>query len=191
MALVLGRRDGSSDDARGWLAIGIGLIIIAVAFVIPQFNQVAPSPTEVAFAAPTAINDVANAPASSNTLGDQRFVNTRRMNPAPTQTPVELARTIPSPVPPDLYFFTPTPTPEGLSCEGMIETNLNLRKYPTVAEGNIVGLAPEDKQVQVIGRTQATSWYYVTFDIYEGWVDADFVDVDEACETIPTRAWAE
>ncbi len=190
MALLLGRRDGNSDDARGWLSIGIGLIIVAVAFFVPQFNQVAPSPDDVAFIVPTAVNDVASVP-STNGLGDQRFVSNRTMQLAPTQTPVELSQTIPSPEPPALIFFTPTPTPEGLACSGVIETNLNLRKYPSVAEGNIVGLAPVDKTVSIIGRNQATSWYYITFDIYEGWVDANFVDADEACETIPTRAWAE
>jgi len=191
MALLLGRRDGEADDARGWVAIGIGLIIVAIAFAIPLLNQVAPEPSEVAVAIPTAINDGAGN-VSTGGLGDQRLVSNRTsMEPAPTQTPISLPQSIPSPVAPQLYFFTPTPTPEGLSCEGVIEVDLNVRKYPSVAEGNIVAVAPEDEQVMIIGRNQATSWYYISFDIYEGWVDADFVDADDACETIPTRAWAE
>jgi hypothetical protein len=192
IAIILGRHSGSSSkDARGFLAIGIGLVVIAIAFFIPQLNNNMPSPTEVAFVMPTAINDVADASASSNTLSNQRFTNSRSVNPAPTQTPVNLVQVIPSPVPPDLYFFTPTPTPVGLACNGVIEANLNLRKYPTVAEGNIVGLAPINKAVLITGRTEATSWYYVEFDIYEGWVDANYVDAEDACATIPTRAWAE
>jgi len=205
MAVILGRNNnnnnnnpnnnnngGSSDDARGYLAIGIGLIIVALAFALPLLNQVAPSPTEVAFAAPTAINDVSNAGNSNGSLSNQRLVsNNANINPAPTQTPVDLAQTIPSPEPPDLYFFTPTPTPEGLSCNGVVEVDLNVRKYPSIAEGNIVAVAPEDEEVMIIGRNQATSWWYISFDIYEGWVDADFVDAEDTCDTIPTRAWAE
>ena len=187
MTVVLGRREESPDDARGFLGIGIGIIIIGVAFAVPLINQVAPSPTEVAFVMPTAINDVP----SSGGLSSQRLVSNRsRVQVAPTQTPVALDTTIPSPVPPDIYFFTPTPTPEGLSCNGVIKTDLNVRKYPSVAENNIVALAPENKEVLILGRTESTSWWYISFDIYEGWVDADFVDADEACETIPTRAWS-
>lgn len=190
MTLVLGRRtEESSDDARGFLGIGTGLIIIAMAFGVPLINTVAPSPTEVAFVVPTAINDVPGS--STSGLGNQRLVNNNRnFDVAPTQTPLALNSTIPSPVPPDIYFFTPTPTPEGISCEGVIETDLNVRQYPSVANGNIVTVAPENEEVLIIGRNEATSWWYVSFDIYEGWVDADFVEAEDACETIPTRAWS-
>lgn len=189
ITLVLGRRDGDANDARGFLGIGIGLIIILLAFAVPMLNQAVPSPTEVAFALPTAIND--GPPSSGSNLGSQRSINnSQRLQVAPTQTPLSLDTTIPSPVPPDIYFFTPTPTPEGLACEGVIQVDLNLRKYPSVAEGNIVGLAPQDKDVLITGRNEATSWYYIEFDIYEGWVDADFVEANEACETIPPRPWS-
>lgn len=187
MTVVLGRREENSDDSRGYLGIGIGIIIVGIAFLIPLMNQVAPSPTEVAFVVPTAINDVP----STGGLGSQRLVSSRsRIDVAPTQTPVELDTTIPSPVPPDIYFFTPTPTPEGVSCEAVITTDLNVRTYPSVANNNIVTVVPEDKEVLILGRTESTSWWYISFDIYEGWVDADFVDADEACDMIPTRAWS-
>jgi hypothetical protein len=189
MTLLLGRREGDSNDARGWLGIGIGLIIISTAFAIPMLNQAVPAPTEVAFVLPTAIND--GPPVVGNTLSNQRSINnSQRLQIAPTQTPLSLDTTIPSPEAPDIYFFTPTPTPEGLACEGVIEVDLNLRKYPSVAEGNIVGLAPQDEEVLITGRNEATSWYYITFDIYEGWVDADFVQAGDACDTIPPRAWS-
>ena len=189
MTLVLGRQSENSDDARGFLGIGIGLIIIAIAFGVPLLNDAAPSPTEVAFVLPTAINDVPSS--STGGLSNQRLVsNSGRVVVAPTQTPVSLNSTIPSPVPPDIYFFTPTPTPQGLSCEGKVTIDLNVRKYPSVANNNIVTVAPTNKDVLIIGRNEATSWWYISFDIYEGWVDADFVDAEEACNTIPPRAWS-
>ena len=189
ITLVLGRRTGNSDDARGFLGIGIGLIIVAMAFVIPMINNLTPAPTEVAFVLPTAINDVPSA--SSGGLSNQRLVSNRgRVEIAPTQTPISLNSTIPSPVPPDIYFFTPTPTPEGISCSAVITTDLNVRRYPSVASGNIVTVAPTDKEVLVLGRNEAVSWWYISFDIYEGWVDADFVEADESCDTIPIRAWS-
>lgn len=189
MTLVLGRQSENSDDARGFLGIGIGLIIIAMAFAVPLLNDAAPSPTDVAFVIPTAINDVASS--SSGGLSNQRLSSNRgRIVVAPTQTPVSLNSTIPTPIPPDIYFFTPTPTPEGLSCMGVIKIDLNVRQYPTVANNNIVTVAPTAKEVSITGRNEATSWWYISFDIYEGWVDADFVDADEICATIPTRPWS-
>lgn len=189
MTLVLGRREEGSDDARGFLGIGIGIIIIGVAFAVPLINNVAPSPTEVAFVVPTAVNDVPSG--STGSLGSQRLVSNRgRVEAPPTQTPITLDTIIPSPPPPDIYFFTPTPTPEGVSCQGVIETDLNVRTYPSVANNNIVSVAPENEEVLILGRNESTSWWYISFDIYEGWVDADFVDAEEACETIPTRAWS-
>lgn len=189
ITLVLGRQEENSDDARGFLGIGIGLIIIAIAFGVPLLNDAAPSPTEVAFVLPTAINDVPSS--SSGGLSNQRLVSSGgRFNVAPTQTPLSLNSTIPSPAPPDIYFFTPTPTPEGLSCAGVITIDLNVRRYPTVANNNIVTVAPTAKEVLIIGRNEAISWWYISFDIYEGWVDADFVDAEESCNTIPARPWS-
>jgi len=189
ITLVLGRQSEGSDDSRGFLGIGIGLIIIAMAFVVPLINDAAPAPTEVAFVLPTAINDVPSS--STGGLSNQRQVsNNGRVSVAPTQTPVSLSSTIPSPVPPDIYFFTPTPTPQGISCSGVVTIDLNVRRYPTVANNNIVTVAPTNKEVLIIGRNEATSWWYISFDIYEGWVDADFVDADESCNTIPPRPWS-
>jgi hypothetical protein len=189
ITLVLGRQSGNSDDTRGFLGIGIGLIITTMAFAVPMINNAVPSPTEVAFVLPTAINDVASS--SSGGLSNQRLSSNRgRIVVAPTQTPISLNSTIPTPIPPDIYFFTPTPTPEGLSCTGVITIDLNVRQYPTVANNNIVTVAPTAKEVLITGRNEATSWWYISFDIYEGWVDADFVDAEEACAKIPTRPWS-
>jgi hypothetical protein len=190
MTLVLGRQSENSDDARGFLGIGIGLIIMGVAFGVPLLNSFAPSPTEVAFVLPTAIND---APSSSaGGLSNQRLVSSGggSIDVAPTQTPVSLNSTIPQPVAPDIYFFTPTPTPQGLSCNGMVTIDLNVRTYPSVANNNIVTVAPTNKAVMITGRNEAASWWYISFDIYEGWVDADFVDAEESCNTIPPRSWS-
>lgn len=188
MTVILGRREENSDDSRGYLGIGTGIIIVGVALGVPLMMSVAPSPTEVAFVLPTAINDV---PSAAGGLGNQRLTSNRgRVDLAPTQTPVELSSVIPSPPPSDIYFFTPTPTPEGMACEAVVTTDLNVRRYPSVANNNVVAVAPENKEVMILGRTEETSWWYVRFDIYEGWVDADFVEADEACETIPTRSWS-
>lgn len=191
MTLVLGRRENSSDDARGFLGIGIGLIILAMAFGVPLLNRVAPAPDEVAFVVPTAINDVAGN--SSGNVNNRRVTNTsNRVSVAPTQTPLALDSNIPTPPPPDIYFFTPTPTPQGLACTGVVTTDLNVRRYPTVAEGNVVAVAAEDEEVLILGRTEVNSWWFISFDIYEGWVDAGFVDLNDDCEdvTIPARPWS-
>ena len=83
MTLVLGRQEEGADDARGFLGIGIGLIIIAVAFGVPLINDAAPSPTEVAFVIPTAINDVPSSFSSAG-LSNQRLGSSRgNINVAP------------------------------------------------------------------------------------------------------------
>lgn len=168
------------NQARGRLSFWVSLLVIIAAFAIPFYAQSVPDVSaQQQVAIPTPIN--AESPFADSIVA---------LDVAPTQTPVELSNTIPTPEMPGVFFTTPTPMPENISvCEGTITTNLNVRSYPAVAQGNIVTVFAEDSPVAVVGRNSETNWLFVTGEGDEGWVSADFVETDEECGEIPLRQW--
>lgn len=187
MTVLLSRGStGNNGDSRGYLGIGIGLIVLAMAFAVPMLMPIQQASTapEV-LALPTAIND-----AVRNYSNQRITVSTDRVIAAPTQTPITLNREIPTLQAPIVFFSTPTPTLESMSCEGTITTFANVRSYPTVASGNVLTVAPKDEEVTVLGQTESGKWWFITFGIFEGWVDGELLERTDDCSSLPVRPWS-
>lgn len=167
-------------QSRAVLSYWVTILVIIAAIAIPFYAQSVP---EVAAQQQVAIPTPINAEPS---LGDTSLA----LAIMPTQTPVELANTIPTPELPALYFSSPTPTPENLVvCDATVTTNLNVRSYPAVAQGNIITVFVGGSDVSVVGRNGETSWLYVVGEEHEGWVSADVVETEAECGEIPVRQW--
>lgn len=170
----------SSNQPRGALSLWISLLIIIAAIAIPLYAQSVPDvAAQQDVAIPTPIN-------AESSFGESMVA----LEAMPTQTPVGLSNTIPTPEMPVVFFLTPTPTLENTTvCAGMITTNLNVRTYPAVAEGNVVTVFVEDSPVEIVGQNSEGTWLFVVSETDEGWVSADFVEAEEECGEIPLRQW--
>lgn len=176
------RSETPPRQSRGWLGLGVSILVALAAIGIPFFAQNTPDVEAIEVAIPTPIN--AESPFADTSVAFDE--------PMPTQTPVELLDVIPTPVMPRLYFLTPTPMPENVVfCEGEVTVNANVRSYPAVARGNIDTVAVEGQAVTISGRTAETDWWYLEGEEVTGWVSADLVEFDEECRDndIPVRQW--
>jgi uncharacterized protein YgiM (DUF1202 family) len=111
------------------------------------------------------------------------------ITPEPTATPTtELAPTaMPSPTVPPEATVAPTPVSEVTVPIPARTTGggLRMRSGPGT-DYRVVLLLAEGQEVDVLGRDEASEWLKISVDSgEEGWVAAEFIDVDVAVEALP------
>jgi uncharacterized protein YgiM (DUF1202 family) len=70
-----------------------------------------------------------------------------------------------------------------VTVRGHANSNLKLRDQPSIGLGEQIGSVPQDSEFVISGRTSNGSWYLITWDGQEGWVNAAYVIVIEG--TVP------
>jgi hypothetical protein len=82
---------------------------------------------------------------------------------------------------------TPTPTPTLPSpCLAQMEYNVNLRAE-AATESALLATIPFETVVNVFGRNEETTWWYVEYEGNAGWVSDEFVTVTSSCSKLPVR----
>lgn len=66
-----------------------------------------------------------------------------------------------------------------VTVRGRANSNLKLRDQPSIGIGEQIGSVPQDSEFVISGRTSNGSWYLITWDGQEGWVNAAYVIVFE------------
>ncbi len=102
---------------------------------------------------------------------------TGEASPTPSLTPTETPTLIPIPT----FTFTPTPELEGIV---NAEPSLNLRSGPSMDE-EILETLPTGSKVKVRGRNEAGDWLAVTTEQGDGWVYAEYLDLNAPLDSIP------
>lgn len=179
------RRDG----AISILAI-IALFAFIIFWVIPNQTVFQSSSGESAeFQRITKIataSSIAQMTRQSDSMSETLTVKpTRLATPTPTTAPVFSAQstlsTIPTASPPPSPTQKPTSTPEVM----VIVPNLNLRAGPGV-DYEVIGSLVEGDTLDIQGRTAGKDWLEVsTTSNFEGWVSAEYVQINEDPEAIP------
>jgi uncharacterized protein YgiM (DUF1202 family) len=82
---------------------------------------------------------------------------------------------------------TPTPTPTLPSpCLARAEFNVNLRAEPDL-EAALITTIPFETVVNVFGRNDDSTWWFVEYEGNGGWVSGEFVTVTSSCSRLPVR----
>ncbi|MEM7031618.1 MAG: SH3 domain-containing protein [Chloroflexota bacterium] len=100
----------------------------------------------------------------------------------PTETPIPTDTFTPSPLPTVTPSLSPTPapptdTPTPTIPNARISTTVNVREGPGTNFGRI-GRVTEGHSSDVFGRSADNSWIFINFSGGQGWVSAQFANID-------------
>jgi len=200
------------NQRRGVLGIGIGVLLIAATFAVPLVSRLdlfAPMTNPQAVGnAPTASDNLVNI---SETGRGSQPESVQQIPLMATNTPGAIALEV-SATPTRLPSITPTPTntPYMLvsptpgtavttqnesqpvviterTCLAVVQNNLNLRSGPGMDQQLLLTI-PSSTTLDLSGRNQDSSWWFVQYQAQAGWVNGDYLTLGPGCEDLPLRA---
>ena len=122
---------------------------------------------------------------------------TQPFTPTPTYTPTATMTITPSrtprptdtPTPERDRFATRTPSPSPTlpnPCLATVDFNLNVRTEPN-AEAEVVTVIPFGTAVPLFASNADQTWWYVSYEGQDGWVDGQYITRTAACDNLPVR----
>lgn len=114
------------------------------------------------------------------------------LTPFPTSEPTMTRTPRPSPTATNTRerysTRTPTVTPTLPSpCLAMAEFNVNLREKPAL-DAPLLGTIPYETVVNVFGRNEEVTWWFVEYEGLAGWISDEFVTATSSCSKLPVQA---
>jgi hypothetical protein len=196
IAIIERRRSKpSGNQSAGILAVGVSILLLASVFINPMIvdalaksasaSSGAAETTEVASAASVTPTEELETPETQTRQTATVFMTN---TPLPTITPVPTAD-LPDVLPTRFIYTTlvPTVTVEVVAvCEGINGNNLNLRAEPS-ADGELLTTIPFSSTIVIYGRNADSTWLLTKFKNQDGWVKAEFVDLNSDCGDIPVQ----
>jgi len=193
---------------RSVLAVGIGLLLVAATFVVPVAAKL-PSAAKNR-------NAAASAPANASNVNVVEVASptAKPVEVTPTQTPdvalFQLSATptrlaSPMPTATNTLFVIATTTQGTITeagqatgtmqaaavqitgCTVVPRQNVNLRSGPATTFDLLLTI-PFSTTLSASAKTKAGDWWYVTYENQNGWVSADYVNADNICKSLPTKA---
>ena len=101
-----------------------------------------------------------------------------------TLTPTATFTQSPTLTRPPAATLTPTATP--LTCQLVMNYNVNLRSAPDLA-ANVLATIPFTTALIAYGRSEDGAWWFVAYDGRTGWVMDEYVSAAASCDTLPVR----
>ncbi len=108
---------------------------------------------------------------------------TEEASPVPTTVP---STDTPTLVPLPTFTFTPVAEPVGIV---NAEPSLNLRSGPGL-EYDVIGSLPLGSEVKATGRSDTGDWLAVSTDQGDGWVAAQYIDLNVPLDSLPVTTEA-
>ncbi len=167
----------------------VSVVILACIVVAPVGCGGIMTPTPLPPASPLAeaavspppegeTEEAAEKPAEEPTEEQTEENVTEATPPTPTTVPPTNTPTL---VPLPTFTFTPVSEPKGIV---NAEPSLNLRSGPGL-EKELIGSLPLGSEVKATGRNETGDWLKVSTEQGEGWVAAQYVDLNVPIDSLP------
>lgn len=168
--------------SRGLFSIFTGFLLLGAFFFIPVIpQQIIQIPTA------TPITDaVLESVADANIIPTEAMLPTVTDRPSATPTMTRTPLPAATATPTRRVYVPPTITPTLVNipveddCGATVLSNLNVREYDDV-NSDIVAIIPEGRYINILGKNDDNSWYLTEFEAEQGWVVADFLQLDSIC----------
>ncbi len=164
--------------------IGFSITIVVVALLLTgcrvglsRATPIPSSPTPTPSASPSLEAAARLSPEGEATPTEDE---TGEATPTPSLTPTETPTLTPT------FTFTPTPELKGIV---NAKPSLNLRSGPSM-EKEILETLPTGSEVKVRGRNEAGDWLAVAAEQGDGWVYAEYLDLNAPLDSIPLSTGA-
>lgn len=178
-----GRREGyQSIYSRGLLSIISG-ILLAGSFLfvplIPEYIVQIPTATPITDAVRESI-------AQANIVPTEAVLPTGTQRPEATPTLTRTPLPTPTNTPTRRVYIPPTITPTLVNlpvendCGATLTTNLNMRASDSTT-ADIVGIIPEGRYINILGKNADETWYFTEFEGEQGWIAGDYLRLDDVC----------
>jgi len=214
LLIELRQRERPLNQRRGILGIGVGVLLAVSTFVAPTASRLVVPPSAAGVGplgsgvAPSALVNASDTrvPADRGTPLNMATAGSR-VAAAPTATPnatvVMLSATptrLPSATPTatDTPFVVASVTPDNVTgtpeantaratgCWALVNWNLNLRTGPGRGYRRLLTI-PYNTSINVSGRNEDATWWFVTYQTDTGWVDGQYVMLSGSCDDLPVR----